>query len=274
MKAYTVNAVARMAGVSVRALHHYDAIGLLKPAFIGANGYRYYSEDELLRLQQILIHRELGIPLAEVGAILDASGFDRLEALRKQRGRLQEQAARYAEMVRTIDRTISRLKGERAMKDANLYAGFVSPEKQAEYEAWLTDKYGPETEAMIAHSRKRAKDMTRDEREAHMRELAAIEEGLADALRRGAPPQAPSLDALIRRHHAWVASSWGRTLSPGMYAALADNYEHPDFKLRYEAVEPGFADYICTAMRSWAEREHILARRDYRARRQPHPGHG
>ena len=88
MKAYTVNAVARMAGVSVRALHH---------------------------------HRELGIPLAEVGAILDASGFDRLGALRKQRNRLQEQAARYAEMVRTIDRTISRLKGERAMKDANLY---------------------------------------------------------------------------------------------------------------------------------------------------------
>jgi DNA-binding transcriptional MerR regulator len=175
--------------VSVRALHHYDAIGLLKPAFIGANGYRYYSEDELLRLQQILIRRELGIPSAEVGAILDASGFDRLEALLKQTNRLQEQAARYAEMVRMIDRTISRLKGERAMKDANLYAGFVSPEKQAEYEAWLTDKYGPETEVLIAHSRKRAKDMTRDEREAHMRELAAIEEGLADALRRGASPR-------------------------------------------------------------------------------------
>lgn len=60
------------------------------------------------------------------------------------------------------------------MKDTNLYAGFVSPEKQAEHEAWLTYKYGPETEALIAHSRKRAKDMTRDEREAHMRELAAM----------------------------------------------------------------------------------------------------
>ena len=70
MKTYTVNQLAQLAGISVRALHHYDEIGLLKPAFTGENRYRYYGEEELLRLQQILIHRELDIPLAEIGAIL------------------------------------------------------------------------------------------------------------------------------------------------------------------------------------------------------------
>ena len=77
MKTLTVTEVARVSGVSVRTLHHYDQIGLLKPAFTGRNRYRHYGQEELLRLQQILLHRELGIPLAEIGAILDDPGFDR-----------------------------------------------------------------------------------------------------------------------------------------------------------------------------------------------------
>ena len=142
MKAYTVAQLAKLAGISVRALHHYDEIGLLKPAHIGQNRYRYYGPEELLRLQQILIHRELGIPLAEIGAILDAPGFDRLDALTQQREKLAAEARRYAQLVRTIDRTIEKLKGDRAMKDADLYKGVVSPEKQAEYEKWLIARYG------------------------------------------------------------------------------------------------------------------------------------
>ncbi len=118
MKTYTVNQLAKMAGVSVRMLHYYDEIGLLEPAFTGENRYRYYDKEELLRLQQILIHRELDIPLAEIAAILDARGFDRLKMLQQQRERLQEHLERYAGMVKTIDRTIAGLKGERAMKDA------------------------------------------------------------------------------------------------------------------------------------------------------------
>lgn len=68
MKTLTVTEVARVSGVSVRTLHHYDQIGLLKPAFTGQNRYRHYGQDELLRLQQILLHRELGIPLGEIGS--------------------------------------------------------------------------------------------------------------------------------------------------------------------------------------------------------------
>ena len=75
MKTYTVNQLTQLAGISVRTLHHYDDIGLLKPAFTGDNRYRYYGEEELLRLQQILIHRELDIPLADIAAMLDAPGL-------------------------------------------------------------------------------------------------------------------------------------------------------------------------------------------------------
>ena len=88
-----------------------------------------------------------------------------------------------------------------------------------------------------------------------MTELAAIEQALAESMRRGIPPQAAALDALIERHRAWVASTWGKECPPDAYAGLADNYEHPDFKARYEAVGKGFSEYLCTAMRSWAKRQ-------------------
>ncbi len=153
MKTYTVKQLARIAGVSVRTLHHYDEIGLLKPAFTGENRYRYYGENEVLRLQQILIHRALDIPLTEIGAILDAPGFDRIEALRRQRESLEEKAQRFAGMVRTIDRTIAHLTGDMTMKTEDLYSGLVPAEKQAGYEAWLVEKFGPGVRADIAKSR-------------------------------------------------------------------------------------------------------------------------
>lgn len=145
MKRYTVKQLAELSGVSVRTLHHYDAIGLLTPAYVGDNGYRYYGENELLRLQQILLHRELGFPLKEIAAILDEPGFDRLAALETHKTRLEAEAERYRRLVRTIDRTIAEIKGRRAqedwkMKHADLYSGFA-PEKQEEYEHWLADLY-------------------------------------------------------------------------------------------------------------------------------------
>lgn len=255
MKTYTVNQLARLAGVSVRTLHHYDEIGLLTPAFTGKNRYRYYGEDEVLRLQQILIHRELDIPLAEIGAILDAPDFDRLGTLQRQRDRLEEQAKRYSGMVRTIDRTIARLKGEREMTDADLYSGIVSPEKQAGYEAWLVERYGADMNSHIGRSRKARAQMSAADQAAMMNELRQIEDALAEGLRRGLPPQAIALDPMIERHRAWVASAWARECTTEAYAGLADVYEHPDFRKRYETIQPGFADYLVVAMRSWARRQ-------------------
>lgn len=254
-KTYTVNQLAKMAGVSVRTLHHYDEIGLLKPAYTGANRYRHYGQEELLRLQQILIHRAMDIPFVEIAAILDARGFDRLAALEKQRERLQEQAERYARIVRTIDRTIARLKGESEMKDDDLYTGVVAPEKQAQYEAWLVERCGPNTPARIEASRRKAVNTTSAELAASMAELKAVEQGLADAMRRGVAAEDVTLDPWIDRHHTWVAAAWGAECPPAAYAGLADVYDHPDFRARYESIEPGFSDYLISAIRSWAQRQ-------------------
>lgn len=252
---HTVKQVAHMAGVSVRTLHHYDEIGLLKPAHIGANGYRYYGRGELERLQQILIHRELGIPLARIGAILDDPGFDRLAALESQRGRVAEQAERFAHMLRTIDRTIADIKGDRAMKDADLYSGVVDPQKQVEYEAWLEEKYGPDMKDRIEESKERMAAQPEGAMAQAMAELKPIEEELAAQMQAGTGPDDPALDPLIERHRDWVGRMWNRPCPPEAYAGLADMYQHPDFRARYEAIAPGFADFLIAAMKGWARRQ-------------------
>lgn len=256
MKTYTVAQLAKLAGISVRALHHYDEIGLLKPAHIGQNRYRYYGREELLRLQQILIHRALDIPLGEIAAILDAPGFDRLATLEAQRQRLAAEAERFAQLVRTIDRTIENLKGDRAMKDADLYKGAVSPEKQAEYERWLVDRYGGDMKERIAVSRKAYAAMTETEKQAVNDELRAVEQGLAEAMRLGIKADSSDLDPLLTRQRDWVALMWGKPCPPEAFAGLADlHLSHPDFVSRYESIATGFSDWHAAAMKAWAGRQ-------------------
>ncbi|WP_245519931.1 MerR family transcriptional regulator [Neorhizobium sp. R1-B] len=255
LRSYTVKQLAHLAGVSVRTLHHYDEIGLLRPAFTGTNRYRYYGEEELLRLQQILIHRAFGMPLAEIAAVLDAPDFDRLTTLKAQRTRLAEDVERQLAMIETIDRTIKRLEGEITMKDKDLYSGIVAPEKQAGYEAWLAERYGPDINREIERSHAKMAALSDADMAAWMEELREIENMLAEGLRRGVPPQSTVLDPALKRHRRWVGASQGGECGPHAYAELANIYQHPDFQARYEAIEPGFANYLVTAMKAWAGRQ-------------------
>jgi DNA-binding transcriptional MerR regulator len=122
--AYTVKQVAAMSGVSVRTLHFYDETGLLKPAYHGANGYRFYEEPQLLTLQQILFYRELGFELKQIQQILGRAVFEKIAALQSHRKVLQKNLARTRRLIETIDKTIQHLKGKKKMKDQEMFAGF------------------------------------------------------------------------------------------------------------------------------------------------------
>src|SRR5258708_28731588 len=122
--AHTVKQVARMSGVSVRTLHFYDEVGLLKPAYVGANGYRFYEEPQLLTLQQILFYRELGFELKQIKRILGRADFEKAAALQSHRKILQKNLTRARRLIETIDKTIQHLKGTKKMKGKELFAGF------------------------------------------------------------------------------------------------------------------------------------------------------
>ena len=255
MKLYTVKEVAKLSGVTVRTLHHYDQVGMLKPAQVGENGYRYYGREALLRLQQILFHRELELPLEAIAEVLDRPGFDRLGALRRQREALSQKASRYRRLIQTLDRTLAALEGETQIKDQDLYQGF-KPEKQAEYEAQLIDRFGEQAHVSIEASKTAMKTWSKADWERRGGEYAEVEAGLGKALADGLPADSEAVRGLIRRHHAWVGAMWNRTPSRDAYIGLGQLYtDHPDFHARYEAVRPGLAEYLAGAMRFFAERE-------------------
>ncbi len=116
MTVYTVKKIALLAGVSVRMLHYYDKLGLLKPRYRQENGYRYYDDDSIIRLQQIMFFRELGFSLDKIGKIISLPDFDVLEALKSQRNLLVKKSERLEELISTVDKTIKRLKGEDKMQ--------------------------------------------------------------------------------------------------------------------------------------------------------------
>ena len=251
MTQYTVKQAARLSGVSVRTLHHYDDIGLLKPACLGANGYRYYGREELLRLQQILFHRELGLGLEEVRALLDDPGYDRIAALRAHRGRLEAEAARFGHLIRTIDRTIAELNGEQAMADKDLYHGF-SAQKQAQWEREIVEKFGDKGAEKIAESKANFGKMTKEDMAAQKAEMEALSLAFAAAMAKGEAPESANVQALTARHYAWVCRAWKPNRQA--YIGMGEMYvSHPDFRATYDAVKPGLAEYLAKAMKVYAD---------------------
>ncbi len=250
VRAYTVRQLAKMAGVSVRTLHHYDQIGLLKPPSRTEAGYRLYGEKDLLRLQQILFFRELDFPLAEIQVILDRPGFDQVEALRVHRRMLGERAERLARLLRTVDRTIAKLTGEGTMPltDEDLYEGFSPQEREKfkEYEAEARERWG-ET---AAESQRRVSQMSKVQWQAIQKEGGEVTQLMAGYM--GRPASDPDVQAAIARHHAWIENFY--PCSAEMYRGLGQMYvDDPRFRATYDKVRPGLADSMRDAMAYYAE---------------------
>jgi DNA-binding transcriptional MerR regulator len=153
-KTYSVKQLAELAGVSIRTLHFYDQIGLLKPEKTAENGYRYYGEKELLQLQQILFYRELDFKLGNIKLIMQKSDYDVRQALRTHGQLLKQKITRLEKLVNTVEKTLSYLKGETDMQEQEYYGGF-SKEQQEKYEGEIRQKHGS---AALDESKKRHKN--------------------------------------------------------------------------------------------------------------------
>ena len=137
-----VKEVAALSGVSIRTLHHYDELGLLKPAETSEAGYRIYSDENLAELQQILFYRALGFSLKQIKEVLANPSFNRMEALKSQRQMLHQKRAQLDDMIETIERTIKEGRGEGTMTHEERFKGFVFSENPYEQEA--RDRWGNE----------------------------------------------------------------------------------------------------------------------------------
>jgi DNA-binding transcriptional MerR regulator len=257
---HTVKQLSDLAEVSVRTLHYYDEIGLLNPTKVGANGYRYYDDAALLRLQQILFYREIGLELMQIKEILDSPNFDLLAALRSHRGVLQEKINRLEKLVSTVDGTIMHLVGEVDMSKKRLFEGF-SEEKQKQYEREARLQYGPE---IVNASIKRWNSYTPAQQEAVRQEGGQIYSDLADALEAGQPAQSVEVQAILQRWHQHMRYFYEPTLD--ILRGLGEAYNtHPDFIAFFQNLHPKLPTYLKEAITQYvddleyAEIERMLA---------------
>lgn len=248
-RVYAVKELAKIAGVSVRTLHHYDQIGLLKPSARNTAGYRQYGEKDLLRLQQILFFRELDFPLGEIKKIIDRPGFDLTAALENHRTLLRERAQRLHRLVKTIDKTIQRLSEEKMeMTDEELYEGF-SKVQIAEIQREVREKYDP---AIVKESQERVRQMSKAQWQAMKKDGDEIPRALAALMDAAAKPNDARVQAVIERHHAWIGQFY--TVTPEMYRGLGQLYvEDARFRANYDKYRPGLADFMRKAMEYYCD---------------------
>ncbi|MEU2513937.1 MerR family transcriptional regulator [Streptomyces syringium] len=250
--AWSIAEVARMSGVTSRTLRHYDEIGLLPPAWIGSNGHRYYEEADLLRLQQILLMRELGLGLREIQAVLD-SQVDQVAVLREHHRRLLAERNRLETLARTVGRTIAELeegKDDNSMtkinRPENLFEGFEP--SSAEDDAEVRERW-PEA---WAESRQAVETMTAEDTERWQREVTAQMIRLAEFMVAGTPVDDPAVQAEMDAHYQSICRFW--TPNAAAYKGLGQTYvDDPRFRANYDKIADGLAVYQRDAMVVYAD---------------------
>jgi DNA-binding transcriptional MerR regulator len=239
---FTVKQLSDLAGVTPRTLHHYDQIGLLKPTRTGGNGYRYYEEESLLKLQQILFYRELGLPLEEIKGIMGRRDFEILPALEVHKVELGKKIARLEHLIETVDNTISHLKGQKQMSTRQLFEAF-SEEQQAEYEKEVMQKYDPE---IVKASIKKWKSYTPADKQRIGEEGNAAYQAILAAIPKGASsPEAQAGVELWRKHMDYF---WTPNLD--QLVGLAEMYnDDPRFKANFYKIDPRLAAFMLEAVK-------------------------
>jgi DNA-binding transcriptional MerR regulator len=248
---YAVGAVARMTGVTVRTLHHYDEIGLLSPGERTAAGYRQYSEADLERLHQILTYRELGFRLEEIATILADPEADPMGHLRRQHALLRERTERLRKMVEAIEFMMEaqQMGIQLTAEERFELFGDFNPE---EYEAEAEQRWGG-TEA-FRESQRRTASYRKEDWERVKAESDQVYRRLAEAMTAGVPADSPRAMDLAEEHRGHI-SRWFYDCSYEIHRGLGEMYVTDQrFTATIDRYAPGLAGYLRDAIVANARR--------------------
>lgn len=247
MNEMTVGEIARLAGVTVRTLHHYDEIGLVTPTERTDAGYRLYGYREAARLQEVLFFRELGFGLDEIKAIVDEPGYDRQHALANQRGMLEAKAERLLKMVDAVDAAIDAERRGFAMEKEEMlevFGGF----DPTEYEEEARERWG-DTDA-YQQSARRAARYTKDDWKQIGAEAAEINDAFIALMESDSPATGPEAMEVAERHRAHI-SKWFYECSLEIHQGLGRMYvDDPRFTKNIDKAKEGLAAYMSQAIRA------------------------
>ncbi len=250
----TVGELSRLAGVTVRTLHHYDEIGLLAPSGRSEAGYRLYADQDLERLREIIVWRQLGFSLEKIQALVDDPGHDRVQSLRRQRELVARDLERLAATARALDTALAAYDQGIEMEATKMFEDF----DPSEYEDEARDRWGD------THAYRESERRTAGYGEREWAEIRAEAEGIADEfaglMAAGEPAGGERARAVAERHRQHM-TRWFYPVSTEMHRNLAEMYvTDPRFAANYDKLAPGLAAYVRAAVLTNADAQEALSR--------------
>ncbi len=249
---YTVQKLAKLAGVSTRTLRYYDEIDILKPARINSSGYRIYGEVEVDKLQQILFYRELGVNLENIKNIVTSSEFDGASALKEHREKLLEKRKQLDQLIANVEKTIASSEGRIQMSNQEKFEGFkkkMIEDNEKQYGKEIREKYGEDT---VDESNAKLMNMTEKEHQAVTILANEVKEMLALAFTTGDPASELAQKA-ADLHRQWLCFYWNE-YSKEAHANLAQMYVDDErFKMYYDKDQPGTAEFLQAAIQIYTK---------------------
>jgi DNA-binding transcriptional MerR regulator len=243
----TVKQLSDLAGITRRTLHYYDEIDLLKPTETGSNGYRYYGEDAILRLQQILLYRQLGLSLDMIRKILNNPSFDVIAALQNHKKELKKRVDQLQRLEKTVDDTILYIEGKKQMSQKQLFEAF-SEEEQAKYEEEAKQMYDPE---IVKTSNEKWRKLTDAEKQQIGEESNTVYRDILQAMPNGA--SSPEVQACIERWRKHMEHFWSP--NDDQLLGLANLYnDDPRFKANFDKIDPQLAAFMREAVKIYVEK--------------------
>lgn len=237
----TVKQLSELAHVTPRTLRYYDQIDLLKPESIGDNGYRYYSDESLLKLQQILFYRELDISLEQIKEIMNQKEYDLQQALEEHKRQLGRRIKRLENLITTVDQTLKVVKGEEKMNKKVLFDAF-SEEEEVKMEQEAMNIYDPDT---VKESYKKWRNYSKAEKQRIGEEGNAVYQGFVDTMSKGAA--SPEAQACVQRWREHMNYFW--TPNKDQLLGLTDLYnDDPRFRKNFDKIHPNLAEFVRDAV--------------------------
>ena len=243
---WSIQQLARIAGTTSRTLRHYDSVGLLAPSRIGANSYRYYDQAGLVRLQRILLLRDLGLGLAAIADVL-AGETDAATALGTHLELLEQERARLQRQIASVRTTLEKTRRGEPLMAEEMFDGF----DHTRYRDEVIEKWG---EKAYADSDAWWRSLSDDDKSGFGQRQQDIAADYGRAHAAGLDPDSPEVRSITRRHYEWVAEGWhGRRPSADAFAGLGEMYvADPRFAANYDRHGAGTAAFVRDAMLAYA----------------------
>lgn len=249
---YSINKLAKLAGVSTRTLRYYDEIKLLSPERISSNGYRVYGQKEVDRLQQILFYRELGVPLDEIKNIIWSKDYDGITALQGHLSALKSKKEQIEVLISNVEKTIAASKGEITMSDKEKFEGFkqkMLEENEMKYGKEIREKFG---NATVDASNAKMMGLAAEQYEKVQELSRQINDSLKMAFEHG-DPSSELAQKVCALHKEWLGYFWNH-YSKEAHLGLAQTYvDDPRFRKYYDAIAEGCAEFLREAIEIYCE---------------------